>query len=926
MIPILYESTETAFDSFGIGALRDCISCVVTEARNDAYELEMRYPVTGKRFDEIFLREIILAKPNFTDQPQPFRIYKISKPLNGIVTIYAQHLVYDLSGYVDSPFSAIGIQAAMSAILSNTNIVPMNCPFQFSTDKSVSSTFKVDKPTSARALMGGVRGSLLDVYGGEWHYDRLSCTLNTNRGTDRGVYIRYGKNLTSIQQEENISSVYTKVYPFYRNAETEELVTLPSKTVSVQGFFDFERVLPLDLTDRFETVPTVSQLQARTEKYIADNEIGVPPVSLAIGFEQMGTLKDRVDLCDTVHVVFDRIGVSASAKCVKTKWDTLRERYISIELGSARGSISGTIAGISEKAQDALRSASQQGETARAIADSIASKVTGNLGGYVVMHDSDGDGNPDEILIMDDADIEQAVNIVRMNQNGIAFSQDGYHGAYVTAWNIDGEFVADFIQAGTLRANLVKILGDTKFYWDASNIYIIDPSNSAHQIRIGKYNGTDYGIGFTRDNGVTWQTAIDFNGLNVTAIQEIANDALATAAQAVVTAENVRLAVEEISIGGTNWFEKSDGYYEVTGPSPNTSFQFAFGDIANHWNLFRGKQITVSFDIELENATGNGTGVFIEPQFWFSDSTYQNFEIVYALNSTPQTFSIRATKTFTVQDKALDHVAQSGIYIYGLTGGRVKVGRPKLEIGNKPTDWTPAPTELKNSSIDISREGISILTDGVLKIAGQTEGSFLLPNGGMTAMNGDFSNLAVGGTRVIGSGAEAFLLPILCKFTQGAASPPSGHNFLWINASGSSFTSASRSGATSVGYLPRTFTLNAPDNTLTNGTFTYTLKFGVTNRQGSNPDSVTGTVTATINGVTFSSGSITVRKWETRNLEITVSSTTNLFASSGTLSVAFTQTHSGGVLGFDLDGSTMTLTALKSGTSGTQDVSINYVP
>ena len=133
------------------------------------------------------------------------------------------------------------------------------------------------------------------------------------------------------------------------------------------------------------------------------------------------------------------------------------------------------------------------------------------------MNDTDNDGEPDEILIMDAPDIEDAVNIIRMNNGGIAFSQDGYHGTYGTAWSIDGQFVADYITSGVLQANLIRILGTTNFYWDAGNIYIINPNDSGQQIRIGQYDGTRYGIGFTRDGGVTWQTAMDFQGLNVSA-------------------------------------------------------------------------------------------------------------------------------------------------------------------------------------------------------------------------------------------------------------------------------------------------------------------------------------------------------------------------------------------------------------------------
>lgn len=272
---------------------------------------------------------------------------------------------------------------------------------------------------------------------------------------------------------------------------------------------------------------------------------------------------------------------------------------------------------------------------------------------------------------------------------------------------------------------------------------------------------------------------------------------------------------------------------------------------------------------------------------------------------------------------------QSGHYVFGYrapvtvtTGGTVYWA--KLCKGVNRESWSPNPNEINNSGIKITNEGIDIYTGGKLNMSGQTEGSLLLPNGTVTALNGNFTNLSINGQKI---GAGSFLMPVLCKFTQGQSSAPSGHGFLWFNASGTSYSTASRSGTTDVGYLPRTYTLQAPSNTLTSGTFTYTLTFGVVNRQNSNPDSITFKVTATISGVTFTSSDITLRKWQTQAVSITVSSTTNLFSSTSTLSVAFSSNWSGSTgLGPDLDGSGMTLTAQKSGTSGTQDVTVKYVP
>ena len=161
---ILYESTETAFLTNGLGILSDASKCEIEEERNGAFELTMVYPVHGNRYSELALRRIILAKPNPYDRAQPFRIYNISTPINGMVTVKAEHISYDLSGIPVSPFTAGNVADALSALKRQSVI---SNPFRFMTDKTTSANMKCSKPSSIRSLLGGVEGSVLDVYGGE---------------------------------------------------------------------------------------------------------------------------------------------------------------------------------------------------------------------------------------------------------------------------------------------------------------------------------------------------------------------------------------------------------------------------------------------------------------------------------------------------------------------------------------------------------------------------------------------------------------------------------------------------------------------------------------------------------------------------------------------------------------------------------------
>ena len=321
--PILYSATETSFDHNGIGILSACVSCEVTEEANGIFELAMTYPMDGVHFAEIGDRAIIKAKADQFRDAQLFRVYAISKPMNCIVTVLAEHISYDLSGIPVKPFSASSATSALTGLKNNAVV---GCQFDFWTDKTTQANFKVSTPASIRSRLGGVSGSILDVYGGEYEFDNFTVKLHNSRGQNRGVSIRYGKNLTDIQQDQNCSNVATGVYPYWSGVQDdiELLVELPEKVVNAPGTYNFVKIRTLDLSSEFETLPTVDQLRAKTESYIRSNNIGVPVVSWSVSFEQLSkseeykhlALLERVSLFDTVNVEFPALGVSATAKAL----------------------------------------------------------------------------------------------------------------------------------------------------------------------------------------------------------------------------------------------------------------------------------------------------------------------------------------------------------------------------------------------------------------------------------------------------------------------------------------------------------------------------------------------------------------------------------------------------------------------------------
>ena len=471
MIPILYDSITvgTVPTNYGRGALSDCLGYEVTEKKNGSYELVLTYPATGIHAEDLKVGAIIKAKANYTDDPQLFFIYRVGKTINGSFTCNARHISYYLSGKVITSGTAANVAAACALLQSQAT------GWTISTNKSTAAAFKITEPSSVRSWFGGKAGSLIDVYGGEWHFDNFTCRLLATRGADRGVTIRYGKNLTELSQSINMENLATSVQGYYKDTQTGAVTLGTKMPTGLQ--LSYPRDVVVDFSGEIDTqssTPIATQINALTTKYISGHVLDRAINSITLNIVQEGTGADRVELGDTVKIYFEALGITSTTRCVAVTWDGLRDRYKAATFGDVRADITDTIATTQKEAAQAVTTDAMVNAVNRA-----TSLITGNSGGYVVLHDSDNDGEPDEILIMNTPDIATATKVWRWNKSGLGYSSTGYAGTYGLAMTADGEIVADFITTGVLNADLIKA-GTIS---DAAGNSTIDMTNGAANLK-----------------------------------------------------------------------------------------------------------------------------------------------------------------------------------------------------------------------------------------------------------------------------------------------------------------------------------------------------------------------------------------------------------------------------------------------------------
>ena len=742
MIPILYSANVTDFSTFGLGVLTDTISCEVTEERNGVFECLLKYPVSGQHYGLITKECIIKAKPNDTAADQAFRIYRITKPLNGIVSIYGQHISYDLANVPVLPF----VTESQSPQLILSQLLAGDTRFTGWTDYSDAKEFSLTQPKSVRACLGGTEGSMLSKWHGEFEWDNFTVKFHSHRGQKTGVVIEYGKNLTALEQDEDNSGVYTALLPYAvyteDGSDTESVVTLTEVTLPiVTSEIVRAKTLIMDFSGEFESGSAITEdeLRAKANAYISTNPLGATIPTVTVSFEPLwkqpeySALLERVKLCDTVTIRHSALGVSVSAMVIQTVYDTLAERYVSISLGQSKSSMITTVSEVQTAVSKVESTVGRFPKLLQTAISKATGLITGQSGGYVVINTDSESGQPYELLILDAPSIYDAVNVWRWNVGGLGFSKNGYNGPYETAITADGQIVADFITSGSLVANIIKAgviqSQDGSSYWDLETGEVVIrgyASSDAIESVTRDIEGLDTTVSNHSERLSEFQSSVD--GLNsyvsgMTETMQTLESSVSGEQQKVLemqqqvselqhSVEGLSVSVQEQFAGGINYIKNSAGLngvtddWETTGVVTTDNSTDVQSNTTSDSCFVLGDTSTL-----MQTITGVVPGAYtVSVRAKKTGTDYTSyFRVQY--NGNKYTYLFNTTETFgwTEYSAVIDDVQDGTIIVYAYNRlSALYLSDLILAEGNSVHKWTPAPNEIYTTEVKIDRRGIEV--------------------------------------------------------------------------------------------------------------------------------------------------------------------------------------------------------------------------
>ena len=465
---VIFDKTATDFSSRGLGVLKNTICCKPFEYKNGAYECYLEYPIMDNKSDLIQYENIIYC--NTPRGYQPFRIYQISKNDNDmILEVYAMHIFYDLRDNIVEDTNIVGA-SAVNAIDQILNKTQYKTPFAAGGDYTVTSNSRLVRKNPAECILGDDDNSIINRFGGEIERDNFNIKIYEKYGENRGVVVKYAKDITGLEVKCDMSTVVTRIMPegyngfflpekyvdssLINNYTHPKIAEYDFSDVKVKGYYegDDEDIIQ-------NTGEGYKKLRELSKKLFTEEHIDVPETTVSISLVNLKKTNEYKDLSvlvtiypfDTITIRHKPLGVDIEVQMNYWQYDSLNDEYITMEFGNAKNNIANTTNSINVIADNLTK---EQANLLTQAKENATNLLNNGLGGYVIK-------TRDELLIMDTDDINTAREVWRWNKNGLGYSSTGYNGTYGTAITADGQIVADKITTGILTAIIIQNVSKT---------------------------------------------------------------------------------------------------------------------------------------------------------------------------------------------------------------------------------------------------------------------------------------------------------------------------------------------------------------------------------------------------------------------------------------------------------------------------------
>lgn len=698
MIPILYSADNTDFTSQGLGLISEVIKCHVSEQRNANYFLEIEVPVFSKRFKELKLERLIKVDDH-NNTGQLFRIKSIGIPSQGMCSVYAEHISKDIEGYTINPEVQVSGPANQALEIWRKNLLEKDKVTVYSdiTTSTPIRRWTIDEMENPMYCLGGKSGSILQLYKGEYQFDNLNIKLHQSRGFNTGASITYGRNMNDFSQDESIEEVANSIYPFAwkdeEGKENEDRQMIVLKNLYYDGphidKYAERRVFFVDFTDK--KPKDVKELEKLAAKYVKDNNVGAPKVSITVNPILNGNLTEglelknfeQVNLCDIVTVKFDKLKINVQAKVNEVTYDVLNEKFVNYHLGDERRTLSNSLGKI---------------ETSVNNVGKEIQKVTG-----WAQQSADGKNT-----------IFYGKEEPKAHKKGDTWFKETPNGIVINVWDgqiwleVKTDFSEEFDkldkELDVQKEKIEQSLKESQKAIEEAGFskHSADEANKKAEQAIKE-------AGFSKGLSESTQKELINSQKELTIVKDSADKAIQDAEKALNTIEN-------IEIGGRNYFLNSSKLDQTNvlpysgsklhlvtqnvevsewNTKTATNFQFTTTPINQIGVLIVGRNILYPerhYGEEFITSTyilNNGT-----VPFTISDNAGGNLVIPPKI---PMRAIIKNPKATVGAGYQINITAQT-------TGINFTIWHPKMEVGNKATDHSPAPEDAELEIMKINGE------------------------------------------------------------------------------------------------------------------------------------------------------------------------------------------------------------------------------